>query len=275
MKKNSALKMSVVVLNLVLGSCISLFAANFNNDETVAITPPISGSGKIVRVTVHFRDNIPGSIASASLVNTGIALAQDSITAYAGYSTYARFDNASDGKGVIDARNGGAIGTPANQMPFELGKSYYVWFTLDLTKSTYSVSAQDATTSTVVSIAADYSFRFSPITSVRFASILHNGDNGDGAVLKIDEVTYPASIIAGPLISAVTSVKSLVSGNEFKPNQQGDEVRFNRVVKSAEIIDLKGNVIGLSSNVSTLNLAHVPQGVFLVKTEAGIAKIVK
>lgn len=252
------------------------FGANFNNDETVAITPPLTGAGKIIRATVHFIDfAVPGGVTAASPVNVGIALGQDAITAWTGYSAYARFDNAdAKTKGIIEARNDAAMGAE-NDLYFDLNKSYYVWFTVDLAKSKYSVSAQDATTSTVVKIATDYTFRMKPITSVGYVSILHNGDNGDGVILKIDEVTYPTSITAGPIIDTPTAIKSVSVASKFSANIYGDKVIFNQAVKSAKIFDLTGNLVGKSSNVSSMDISQLSQGMHIIKTDVGMLKLVK
>ncbi len=279
MKNRFNFKVKSLISSMVLCSSLTAFAqtgANFNNDQQITIPNPITAANSIVRVTVHFIDHIPGSIAAGGgLVDNGIALSTASCTQWSEYSTYVRFGNTGTLTGVIDARNGAAIGKPANDIKFDYTKSYYIWFTINPITSKYSVSAQDASGTTVVVIAADFGFR-APSTSLGVVQILHNGQTADGIILNIDEVTYPTSIVAGPvIITPVTGIKSLSNANKFKTIINGNEVRFNQMVKSAELIDVTGKTISKSSNVSSLNIGKANTGICIIKTDKGIVKVLK
>jgi len=216
------------------------------NSTIAKLDSPITGKA-VLYVKMGF-DNVDGKY------NTGLALSQDTVKAWADYSAFLRVNNTSNtpaaGNNLFDVRNGGAFALPLVPVPFDATKKYDVWFDVDVVAGTSSMYVKSDADAAPVLVFANAGFRKKPVTAINYISTPFHAT--ESPLSRVDVLGYAIVGAVGEYdTTAPTAVITTTTNSPVKPFDV--TITFSEKVTGFESTDITVTNGKISSLVSTDN----------------------
>lgn len=226
-------------------------------DQTGTLTPAVSGT-EIVYLEFTFADTDTDGVYDCA-----IALSQGAMVAYTDYSAAIAIYQTG-----FKFRNGGAFGNEAVVVPVP-GQVYKMWLTFNITSSTYTIDYKTTGVDTPVRLGTNYGFRKNPVSKIDSWCCYHN------PLGEPDVVTVSKAIIVNSVgsESAVVSGVNSTENNKLQISVQDQSIKVSGV-NSYEVYNIQGMKIAEVHNNAQGAVTKLNKGIFIVKSNNAIEKIV-